>query len=687
MAGEFNLYSQYAQTQAPISQFVPDNMPWELILKQGAQKQAMQDQGEALRQSLALQGDSRYVEDDKYLKQKQDAVKALADEYAGKEMTSHTISELANKFKALKEDKGLGLVAARTKEYDDVMKTIEDYAKDPNKYSEALAYADFYKNRDAYNKSGKFDETGLLTNVMVRAGVDEREEISKVFNDLKEDSRFKMYTDPQLYDMMYKVTVGGVSDPKMYNTAVAGLGTLAESRVGQQILAKYDMMKDQNPDAFKYKDKQGNIQETSKEQYLLNKMLNVGREFVNTKSDSTYDDIYNKAIGFGIEDKKLNEVMINPGSAFKVGDIAEDVSDLTSKINSAEGAEKRTLSIIRDRLVQSFGQTKEGKGLGGSAHNAKLALSNSLAAIGGDKNLYDELINAKTDGEMQVIREKVQKLATSQNVNMNTSFGQTLNKQLEDAIVKVANYEDGLNTHSEKTSISVGTTIQAADDKTQNVIINLFKSTEATDFKVLGMDEDEGLELLSTLKFNESLNVRLVNDKKLKGQELELTYDDGSGTRVTKIIQARGKDSKSLYANITKNLGEEGKQIYNRTSAAEFVPSQKEFTPVPSVRGYSAKSNLSSESMTLYKDSGGKQVAVTNRELLVPYAHNDSAMDAILVDLFTANDPNLDIYTAEDLANGIYTTKYTKDWVNSILNKPATFEDSNDLIQTAKSLK
>jgi hypothetical protein len=280
MAGEFNLYSEYAKTQAPISQFVPDNMPWELILKQGAQKQAMQDQGEAFRQSLALQGDSRYVEDDKYLKQKQDAVKALADEYAGKEMTSHTISELANKFKALKEDKGLGLIAARTKEYDDVMKTIDDYAKDPNKRSNALLWEDFYKTRDAYNKSGKFDETGLLTNVNVRAGVSEIDEGSKYFNDIK---ALGYETPSQINGLAFTIKNEGIDSPRISAAARGALRTIFNSRLGEQFSAEYNMIKELDPKSLLQKDKTGKVQELSKEGFILNKLEAIGSEFMYSK--------------------------------------------------------------------------------------------------------------------------------------------------------------------------------------------------------------------------------------------------------------------------------------------------------------------------------------------------------------------------------------------------------------------
>ena len=688
MAGEFNLYSQYAQTQAPISQFVPDNIPWELILKQGVQKQAMHDKGVALRNSLGLEGSARYVEDAKYLKAKEDAVKQLSDEYAGKEMTGHVIEEMLSKFKQLKDDPGLATVAARTAEYDKAMKTLDEYAKDPNKLNEALAYMDFHKKRLAYDKSGAFDPTNNLTNVVLRSGVNKREEFEKVFNNLKEDKRFANYTKPELYNLMYKVTEEGVSSDKVSKAAVAALGSLRDSRLGEQVSAEYDMIKDYNPDAFKYKDKKGNIKEKTKDQYLLEQALAVGQEFINVKQDSTYDDMNNKAIGFGREDQKLKEVMINPGSAFKVNDVAEDISDLTNKINSTtDPNEKRTLSVARDRWVQGFGLTKEGRSLGAAAYNSKLALANSLAVIGGDKKLYDELIDAKTDSEMQKIRSKVQNLFQLQGEIINSHFGQTLNKQLEDVIGKVSTYEEALNDYAEKTPISVGVTIQAADDKTQNTINNLFKATEATDFKVIGMDEDEGLELLAKLKFNESLNVRLIDDKKLKGQELELTYEDDEGTRVTKIIQARGKNSKSLYANIAKNLGQEGIDVYNRTKAAEFVPSSTEFTPVPGAPNYVAKSNTSSDSMSLYKTVNKKQVPVTNKDLIVPLAYSDSAMDAALIDMFMSVDPNLDVTTAQNLANGVYTDKYTSKWVESVLNKPATFETSYDLLETARSLK
>lgn len=280
MAGEFNLYSQYAQTQTPISQFVPDNMPWELILKQGAHKQAMQDQGEALRQSLALQGDSRYIEDDKYFKAKKDAVKQLSDEYAGKEMTSQTISEITNKFKALKEDKGLGLIAARTKEYDDVMKDIDDYSKDPNKRNNALLWEDFYKTRDAYNKSGKFDESGLLTNVNLRAGVSEIDEGSKYFNDIK---ALGYETPSQINGLAFTIKNEGIDSPRISDAARGALKTIFNSRLGEQFSAEYNMIKELAPGDLLQKDKEGKTQELSKEGFILKKLEAIGSEFMYSK--------------------------------------------------------------------------------------------------------------------------------------------------------------------------------------------------------------------------------------------------------------------------------------------------------------------------------------------------------------------------------------------------------------------
>ena len=748
MAGEFNLYSQYAQTQAPISQFVPEKLPWELIYQVGANKQAMQDKGVALKNAMELAGSARYVEDAKYLKSKNDAVKQLSDEYAGKEMTGHVIEEMLGKFKQLKDDSGLATIAARTAEYDKAMKTLDEYSKDPNKYNKALEYADFRKKEAAYNKSGAFDASGNLTNVNIRAGVHQNDELKKYFEDLKANG---YETPAKMQDLMYTIKTEGIDSPRIAEAAKAALHNIYSTRVGEQIAAEYDMIKDDNPDAFKYKDKEGKVKEHTLNEYTLDKLMSVGSEFMYNKQGlEGYASAFNELAKRAYDKKEIEDGVIRQPGNLTQGVDFQGLDDLDEQIaKETDSSKKTTLQNTRAKAMAEFGKTEEGKQAIANLDNfkkksavayltevrtqiddsskewlkskginidnfARISASEILSA-----NNAQELNNLHNNGASMYLNKDAsfKKLSKEDQVKANQILSMAhfrsvnaVDTESKDFISPGSLYKafDNYNSAFTKSmagkTFSVGDVLTHANTTIQEKTDKQFKQGyEVSDFSVIGSESgsDEEKNILDAIHQSTSVTVKPVDNSETNTPEIEVTYDDPvTGETITHRILAKDNRSVGLYHTMLKNYGDTGKNVSDRLQHASFVPpigkaiSLQDHGYSDVNKAYTAMTNKDGSTMTLYKDS--KPV---NFETYL-FTLNDNAANAALTNeiykhygkIFSSiNDPRLQNIINTDDPKKLSAQKYNgvsdQDIYVTVAKQPYEFNASVDLIKTAQKLK
>lgn len=744
MAGEFNLYSQYAQTQAPISQFVPEKLPWELIYQVGANKQAMQDKGVALKNAMELTGSARYVEDAKYLKAKQDAVKQLSDEYAGKEMTGHVIEEMLSKFKQLKDDPGLATIAARTAEYDKAMKTLDEYSKDPNKYNKALEYADFRKKEAAYNKSGAFDSSGNLTNINIRAGVNQNDELKKAFDDLKANG---YETPAKMQDLMYTIKTEGIDSSRIAAAAKAALNTIYSTRVGEQIAAEYDMIKDDNPDAFKYKDKEGKVKEYTLNEYTLDKLMSIGSEFMYNKQGlEGYTSAFNELAKRAYDKKEIEDGVIRQPGNLTQGIDFQGLDDLDTQIaKETDPAKKTSLQNAKAKAMAEFVETEKGKQATAKLAEAKTVIQNQI--LGTMRQGLDVGYFGGKGYNLNTLALNISKLVNDVNssTDLNSLHGKLLNiiktnknfdklsesekssliwrttRNLDDAILSKDNavgnnifgamndYNSAFEESMAGKTFSVGDVLTHANPTIQEKTDKQFKQAyEVSDFSVIGEDSgsDKEKAILDAIHQSTYVTVKPVDNSETNTPELEVTYDDPeTGNTITHRILAKDNRSVGLYHTLLKNYGDTGKNVSERLQHASFVPPMGKaislqdhgYSDVP--KAYTAMTNKDGSTMTLYKDS--KPITFAKYISTLPKNVANAAIKNEIwkmygvgkLGIFTSiNDPKLEkIINAKDEKslnphkekNGISE----QDIYHNVMNQYYKFNAAVDLYNTAKILQ
>lgn len=299
MAGEFNLYSQYAQTQAPISQFVPEKLPWELIYQVGANKQANQDNNVANFKKAAADFDpyAYHANDAKYNQEIKKKIDAIVEESYNKDYgsSSHAADDVVNKITALKEDEGVKAAAAHTEWRKNLDKLATEYAKDAE-----LAPENFYKDIEASKIYGQREDISLdrnyFGNIDNAKGLDINKEAKDHMGTIAASD--KAYAT-NFQGIGYAMKTKAVTADDISRVAGAGFDTWVNSSAGKQLSNRFDMYKDSgNPMmTTKYKEVKGKDgvkklvadgqRELTKGEYLFNTLTGAVENQKFKSSDSS----------------------------------------------------------------------------------------------------------------------------------------------------------------------------------------------------------------------------------------------------------------------------------------------------------------------------------------------------------------------------------------------------------------
>ena len=303
-----NRYFQPQRAQY-IQQFVPDELPAQLMVQGLANRQQKYDQMAA---NLIAQGDwderalrgfdTQYVE----------AMKGKLDEFVTSSMQKDLASpqflqEYTKFLRDFENDKGLKKVRESVAVHDQYLERVKKL-KEGKATDLDLAFMDNYKRHyDIYTATGGLGFMGdvALSDPHILSGVDIRAEAEKVFDELKASGSENIKALSS--GIAYKNGWAGVSGKRVQEQAGRSLDLFYESRAGQQLRARF--MADNIPMGYTYEEYMSGLAPEQRETfnnamkgYVGNKLLSVGQGFIHGKSTTNQDIALRKEYGYKRED-------------------------------------------------------------------------------------------------------------------------------------------------------------------------------------------------------------------------------------------------------------------------------------------------------------------------------------------------------------------------------------------------
>ena len=229
-----------------ISQFVPKELPADLMLKGVLAKQQKYDvtdaaMGEAV---TSYKPNSLEGEDTRYAKAHKKKLEEFVNNARGEDLASPEFQrryrEFVNEFK---NDEGIQKVEAAYAHHQKALARMEEIRKKgPN--AEDQAYLDEYQRTYGIytdeNGQGFKGDVGLADN-MFKEGQNIQTAIEDLFNHVGKDS-YQSIAGLSGSDLHYSVTNGGVSVGKLNNAAAKQLHNFVNSAAGDQLKARFNMM-------------------------------------------------------------------------------------------------------------------------------------------------------------------------------------------------------------------------------------------------------------------------------------------------------------------------------------------------------------------------------------------------------------------------------------------------------------
>ncbi len=513
-----------------ISQFVPEELPANLMLQALNNKQKQYDTAQT---NLNVLGDwntrSLGDYDTNYVKGKQSEIRNFIDTSQGQDLSSPEYTrkyvDFVRKFKG---DEGLKAVASSVAIDDEYQKRIKDLkdSKDGFAYANALEH-EYSTRRQEYTKRGGQGFKGQiqLGDPNVLTGVDKLAEAKPIFDDLKESgSEVAKELEQGVY---YKNGWQGVSDKTTTKQALAMMENFSSGRAGQQMKAEFAQKQFGNQipsEAYKKLDVEQRKEYDKKEQeYIKQFLVSAGKEFVHNKTTTNIDESKNKLADWGREDMKTFA--------------QQPVIDVLGN----------TTAIEMPKYDETFGNGVTDKGV----YNRTLDDINNAKATG---QVYNKLIDYATKGGMprnkmgQPILSQQEKLML-QGIPGADQFinGQPVPQNVKDTFIKV------LQSKVEDNNFKIHTNEiykKQIDEKMQTVANTL-----------LGDKKYNGLSFKATIENGEEAKKELESDPVYKQY-----LSDVSKTKSDPYLKNKGIDYQMIMQkNIIDNLS----KSYKTASGAE----------------------------------------------------------------------------------------------------------------------
>lgn len=738
MAGEFNLYSQYAQTQAPISQFVPEKLPWELIYQVGRGLQDKQDANKAtILDDSDLQVPAVFEHEKAYVKKRQEDLKNLVESTHGKDLTSGTeFYNFVNQLKEIKNDPYLATIKGN---YDRVM----DHYKQQSELEKDAALTDWNlavprETMEKYGAEGTIRDIGALD---ITKGLDLRKKKETYFDNTEADVR-EVLGKLNNADVYYSTTTTKKDADMISAWADRALNDYKSSAEGKEELRKYRFYA-RNPENF-VNPKTG--KQLTEDQYLKQELINTGMERFQHKTTSTLENALNIKAGWDREDKKVEDGVIRQPGNLTQGIDFQGLDDLDEQIaKETDPAKKTSLQNAKAKAMAEFVETEKGKQATAKLAEAKTVIQNQI--LGTMRQGLDVGYFGGKGYNLNTLALNISKLVNDVNssTDLNSLHGKLLNiiktnknfdklsesekssliwqttRNLDDAILSKDNavgnnifgamndYNSAFEESMAGKTFSVGDVLTHANPTIQEKTDKQFKQAyEVSDFSVIGEDSgsDKEKAILDAIHQSTYVTVKPVDNSETNTPELEVTYDDPETDKtITHRILAKDNRSVGLYHTLLKNYGDTGKNVSERLQHASFVPPMGKaislqdhgYSDVP--KAYTAMTNKDGSTMTLYKDS--KPITFAKYISTLPKNVANAAIKNEIwkmygvgkLGIFTSiNDPKIEkIINAKSVEslnphkekNGISE----QDIYHNVMNQYYKFNAAVDLYNTAKILQ
>jgi len=284
-----------------LSQFVPEELPTDLMLGALQQKQKQYDLVDQAIQTELGDWNQRSLAgyDTKYIKEWKQKHENFINESIGKDFTSPEFQrQYRDYMKKFKSDEGLKAVQAAVDKHDAFLLRYNALKQDKDTYAAAEELANEYITR--YNKYTAENGKGFTGDIQlgdenIKTGNDIDALGKKLYDDIKESGSDNV---KKFKDFSYKTSSSGVSETTLDKRTLAMLDHFIDGPGGRQLIERY------NKDIFGTEVPSIQLQNMTKEQkdeynvnaknYVLKYLKDVSGEFEHNTFKTNLDDIENQ---------------------------------------------------------------------------------------------------------------------------------------------------------------------------------------------------------------------------------------------------------------------------------------------------------------------------------------------------------------------------------------------------------
>lgn len=348
-----NRFFQPGRSQR-VSQFVPNQLPAEFLMKMAASKQGRQDQARStmLKQQMEFDQEALIAQDKEYVKGKKQELDSFIGDRFNQDLTqpgqqAEILSYLTN----LKKDKGLAAVASHNKDVRRFKEEIRELKK-KGLYSSELEEEALDEFND-YVRSGVFDEEVNFSGLSIPELLDKNKKKKTYFDDMiieKNDyplaaSQFlannKINLGETFNDSLMKVTHSGIKPERIKNAVELGFPDYVQSAEGKQELMMYNNAV-----------RNGRIdpRRVTPTDYIKNKMLLAGLERAGVSTTFS-----------GLSD--INKQLTDTGGANPDGSVVSPEATILFGDKSAFGTKSVTDMIGKEKALRQQGSINAAENL------------------------------------------------------------------------------------------------------------------------------------------------------------------------------------------------------------------------------------------------------------------------------------------------------------------------------------
>lgn len=310
MAG-VNRFYQPSRSQY-ISQFVPDELPAELMIAGLGKKQQKYD---TMAATIAQLGEwsQRALPgyDTKYVDQKKQSLQDFINNSLNRDLSSPEYIREYQKFVGdFKNDKGLQAVTASVATHDQYMERVKKLKEGSGSDYDRAFVENYERHFNTYTADEGLGYTGdvQLSDPTIFAGVDLNKEMEAYFDQIHASGSDSVKFLAN--GLSYKNGWTGISGDKIKDQTSRIFDTFYDSRAGQQLQARFEA--DHIPMDTTYEQFYQSLNEedrinfeNAKRTYVGNQLLNTGMGFTYGISDTNIDQAYNTKAGWDREDMQL----------------------------------------------------------------------------------------------------------------------------------------------------------------------------------------------------------------------------------------------------------------------------------------------------------------------------------------------------------------------------------------------